>query len=124
MLLDRRPDDAEIELLERLVGDRALRVADRDVAKAPARSARLELADPVRRPRWVIGRRRAARPIATLQVVAPVTRGRIGPDGVRIANSSRSVWPRRRRYMIASREPFPESPDSEPSGLKIRRLAT
>ena len=39
-------------------------------------------------------------------------------------NSSRSTWPRRRRYITASREPLPDSSASEPSGLKIRSVAT
>ena len=62
--------------------------------------------------------------MSTAQVSGPVIRGRIGPAGVLIANSSESVWPRWRRYMIAWRAPLPESSASEPSGLKIRRSAT
>ena len=62
--------------------------------------------------------------MSTLQVVSPVIVGRISPAAVSIENVSESVQPRRRRYMIASRAPLPDSSASEPSGLKIRRLAT
>jgi hypothetical protein len=51
-------------------------------------------------------------------------RGRISPAAVSIENSSLSVQPRWRRYMIASRAPLPDSSASDPSGLKMRRLAT
>ncbi len=50
--------------------------------------------------------------------------GRISPAAVSIEKVSESVQPRRRRYMIASRAPLPDSSASEPSGLKMRRWAT
>ncbi len=62
--------------------------------------------------------------MSTAQVSGPVICGRIGPAGVEIAKTSESVKPRWRRYMIASRAPFPDSSASDPSGLKIRRSAT
>ena len=62
--------------------------------------------------------------MSTRQVVSPVIVGRISPAAVSIEKVSESVQPRRRRYRIASRAPFPESSASEPSGLKMRRVAT
>ena len=61
--------------------------------------------------------------MSTRQVCGPVIRGRISPAAVWIENSSLSVQ-RRRRYMIASRAPLPDSSASVPSGLKILRSAT
>ena len=68
--------------------------------------------------------RTLARPMSTRHVRGPVIVGRMGPAGVLIANSSCDVHPARRRYMIASRAPLPDRPDSEPSGLKMRSAAT
>ena len=62
--------------------------------------------------------------MSTVQVDSPVIVGRISPAAVSIENVSESVQPRRRRYMIASRAPLPDSSASDPSGLKMRRLAT
>ena len=44
-------------------------------------------------------------------------RGRISPAAVRTENESCSVQPFLRRYITASRTPFPDSSASEPSGL-------
>ncbi len=65
-----------------------------------------------------------ARPMSSVQVSLPVMCGRISPAAVWIEKRSESVQPLRRRYMTASRAPLPDSPDSEPSGLKMRRCAT
>ena len=62
--------------------------------------------------------------MSTRQVVGPRIVGRIAPAVVWIANRSCSVQPARRRYMIASRAPLPDSSASEPSGLKMRSRAT
>ena len=62
--------------------------------------------------------------MSTVHVVSPVIVGRISPAAVSIENVSDSVQPRRRRYMIASRAPLPDSSASDPSGLKICRRAT
>ena len=62
--------------------------------------------------------------MSTRHVSGPVTVGLISPAAVSIENVSLSVQPLRRRYMIASRAPFPDSSASDPSGLKILRLAT
>ncbi len=62
--------------------------------------------------------------MSTRQVVGPVIVGRISPAIVWMLNVSESVQPERRRYMIASRAPLPDSSASLPSGLKMRRLAT
>ncbi len=62
--------------------------------------------------------------MSTRQVVGPVIVGRISPATVWMRNVSESVQPERRRYMIASRAPLPDSSASLPSGLKMRRLAT
>ena len=62
--------------------------------------------------------------MSTVQVCSPVIVGRISPASVSIENVSDSVHPRRRRYMIASRAPLPESSASDPSGLKICSRAT
>ncbi len=55
--------------------------------------------------------------MSTEQVSGPVIVGWISPAIVRIEKRSLSVHPRLRRYMIASRAPFPDSSASEPSGL-------
>ena len=65
-----------------------------------------------------------ALPISSVHSRSDLIVGVIGPALVRIVNSSASVQPDRRRYMTASRAPFPESSASEPSGLKIRSSAT
>ncbi len=65
-----------------------------------------------------------ARPMSSVQVSGPVMCGRISPAPVWIEKRSASVQPLRRRNMHASRAPLPDSPASEPSGLKIRRRAT
>ena len=62
--------------------------------------------------------------MSSVHVVGPVMCGRISPAAVRIEKRSESVQPWRRRYRTASRAPLPDSPDSEPSGLKIRSVAT
>ena len=62
--------------------------------------------------------------MSSVQVSGPVMCGRISPAPVWIEKRSVSVQPWRRRYMTASRAPLPDSPDSEPSGLKIRSRAT
>ena len=62
--------------------------------------------------------------MSTRQVVGPVIVGRISPASVWMLNVSASVQPLRRRYMIASRAPLPDSSASLPSGLKIRSRAT
>ena len=62
--------------------------------------------------------------MSTRQVVGPVIVGRISPASVWMLNVSASVQPFRRRYMIASRAPLPDSSASLPSGLKIRSRAT
>jgi len=51
MALDRRPDRLQVELLEPVAGDRALRVSDRYVLEAPAPAGGFELTDAVRRSR-------------------------------------------------------------------------
>ena len=48
---------------------------------------------------------------------SPSMRGRISPAAVLSENESCSVQPLRRRYIAASRTPFPDSSASEPSGL-------
>ena len=62
--------------------------------------------------------------MSTRHVVGPVIVGRISPASVWMLNVSASVQPLRRRYMIASRAPLPDSSASLPSGLKIRSRAT
>jgi len=62
--------------------------------------------------------------MSTRHVVGPVIVGRISPAAVSIEKTSESVQPWRRRYMIASRAPLPDSSASEPSGLKIFSDAT
>ncbi len=62
--------------------------------------------------------------MSTVHSVSEVIRGRMSPAAVWIANESDSVQWCRRRYMTASRAPFPDSSASDPSGLKIRRRAT
>ena len=62
--------------------------------------------------------------MSSVHVSGPVMCGRISPAPVWIEKRSESVQPLRRRYMTASRAPLPDSPDSEPSGLKMRRRAT
>jgi hypothetical protein len=65
-----------------------------------------------------------ARPMSTVQVVGEVIVALISPASVLIENVFCSLQRWRLRYRIASRAPLPESSASEPSGLKIRRLAT
>ncbi len=62
--------------------------------------------------------------MSTRHVSGPVIVGRISPAAVSMLKVSLSVQPERRRYMIASRAPLPDSSASLPSGLKILRLAT
>ena len=62
--------------------------------------------------------------MSSVQVSGPVMWGRISPAPVWIEKRSDVAQPWRRRYMTASRAPLPDRPDSEPSGLKIRRRAT
>ena len=123
-----RPDRREVECGERPRSrdpDRALRVADLDVLKAPRLPAGRR-ARPRRRarPPGKSALRSRARPISSGTVGDGDRRPGSRPAAVWIENVSCVVQPLRRRYRIASRAPLPDSSASEPSGLKIRSVAT
>ena len=98
MAFDLRADRVQVEVLELLADDdRALRVADRDVLELPLAPAGAQRAPAVLAAGGEVLGAVEARPISTEQVSSPVIVGRIGPATVRIANSSSSVQPWRRR---------------------------
>ena len=105
--------------------DRALRVADRDVLKAPrapagARSSPRPSAAPPGKSFEVEAR---AAHVDAAGVGPGDRRADLARGGLRSRTRPASVQPRRRRYRIASRAPLPDSSASEPSGLKIAQVA-
>ena len=96
---DRRSDRGEIEVLEAVDHlDRALRVADRDVLELVPPAPHVDRPEPVLGPSPVVPRDgRGARPSRRSALSGPRSWGRTSPAAVRIANSSRSVQPARRR---------------------------
>ena len=99
LALDLRADRRQVELLELVADlDRALRVADRDVLELPLAAAELSVPRAVLGPAGeVLGGRRRPGPSRPAGPLGPVIVGVIGPATVRIANSSASVQPWRRR---------------------------
>ena len=118
MTIYARAVDAQVELLEPIFDlDRALRVADLHELESELPAGRLEPARAVRvTRRIVLGRSQAHLPMSIVQS-SPSMRGRISPAAVLSRARSCSVQPLRRRYIAASRTPFPDSSACEPSGL-------
>ena len=124
VVLDRRADRRQVERVRARRGRRrGSRTAGCRSRRAGTRGRRPRRCRRARRPGSARERSRA-RPMSTRQVVGPRIVGRISPAAVWIENWSWSVQPARRRYMIASRAPLPDSSASDPSGLKMRSRAT